>query len=294
MGLRWFCVPKWLIKIVLTLGLAIAGIWIIFEVISPVPGTIWAHVRSFINGEESWSAGRSPREIIRYAERRLEGHSKLETVLLPLLHSVQGYIERPVPNFGFSHMGKGVGNIRQFSLAPGLTLRLVSSSEQLGKALNEASPGTVIEIQPGRYKFNHYLLTRQAGTANLPITIRALERGKVFIEFDAEEGFVVNQPYWVFENLNIKGVCQYDHNCEHAFHVVGKAQGIKIRNNRIEDFNAHIKVNGVGNDWPDADGLCGGDHGRGRQSALRARPQGRRGEAARQRRAREDPDSGRS
>lgn len=243
-------VPIAMIALILAFG--VASIWTLFKFTPPMPGTIWAHFQSVIHGDVPWDGGRSSREIIRYAEKRLEGHPKLEIIALPLLHSIQGHIERPVHDLMFLHLGKGAGVSPKFSFAPGLNLRVVKTSEQLGKAIYEASPGQVIEIQPGRYRFKQFLLTRQAGTPDHPIIVRAHEAGKVFIEFDTEEGFVVNQPHWVFENLHIKGVCRFDHNCEHAFHVVGKAQGVKIQNNHIEDFNAHIKVNGVGNDWPDA------------------------------------------
>ena len=39
--------------------------------------------------------------------------------------------------------------------------------------------------------------------------------------------------------------------CEHALHIVGKAQHAVIRNNVFRDFNAAIKVNGHANDYPD-------------------------------------------
>ena len=71
---------------------------------------------------------------------------------------------------------------------------------------------------------------------------------------DTVEAIVVNQPYWVFENLTLRGVCVQDSRCEHAFHVVGRARATVLRNNRIEDFNAQIKLNGEDGHWPD-DGL---------------------------------------
>ena len=89
------------------------------------------------------------------------------------------------------------------------------------------------------------------GTSSQPVTVRAAQPGTVVIESSAAEGFVVQSPYWVFENLIIRGICPVHSNCEHAFHVVGKAKGTVIRNNRIEDFNAHIKVNGLRPQWPD-------------------------------------------
>jgi hypothetical protein len=76
----------------------------------------------------------------------------------------------------------------------------------------------------------------------------------VHIELETLEGFVVSAPYWRFENLNIDGVCPADDDCEHAFHVVGNGHHFASVNNTIRDFNAHIKINGMGDRFPD-DGL---------------------------------------
>jgi hypothetical protein len=64
----------------------------------------------------------------------------------------------------------------------------------------------------------------------------------------------VTQPFWAFANLGLRGACPNHDDCEHAFHVVGAARGTAIVNNRIADFNALVKVNGVDGAWPD-DGL---------------------------------------
>lgn len=131
------------------------------------------------------------------------------------------------------------------------TARVVGTPQQLREAMFEANPGEAIELLPGTYRFDRHLVTRKPGTSDQPIIVSGRDPAKVIIEFDTEEGFLVNQPHWVFQNLTIKGVCRTDGNCEHAFHVVGKARGTMIRNNLIEEFNAHIKINGVGDDWPD-------------------------------------------
>jgi parallel beta-helix repeat protein len=68
---------------------------------------------------------------------------------------------------------------------------------------------------------------------------------------DNLEGFVVAAPFWRFENLTIRGVCRDHSECEHAFHVVGKATNFVARNNTLIDFNAHIKVNGQDRHFPD-------------------------------------------
>ena len=67
------------------------------------------------------------------------------------------------------------------------------------------------------------------------------------------ETIKINVPYWHFENLVVRGMCspQNDTYCEHAFHVVGDAKGIEIRNNLLVDFNAQIKINAEDGAFPD-------------------------------------------
>jgi len=62
------------------------------------------------------------------------------------------------------------------------------------------------------------------------------------------EGFHVTAPFWVFENLEIRGICDSDKRCEHAFHVTGNGHSFTLRNSKLADFNAAIKVNGSGNE----------------------------------------------
>lgn len=228
--------------------------WLLFQYLGTVPKDVAAHALKVGWGEESLTGGRSPREIIRYLERRLVGHPKLEFVFLPFLHAAQRHVERPVPEAELPSLGKGVQDELPFTYPVAMVTRVVVTVDQVEHALRDAQPGQVIELAPGRYVFARSPVTGQAGTASRPIVLRAARPGSVFIEFDAEEGFHITQPYWVFENLDIKGICKRDHDCEHAFHVVGKARRTVIRNNRLHDFNAHLKVNGVGDDWPD-DGI---------------------------------------
>jgi len=55
--------------------------------------------------------------------------------------------------------------------------------------------------------------------------------------------FNVFARYWTFENLHISGICQEHANCEHSFHIVGKAEHFVAHNNTIVNFNAHFKIN---------------------------------------------------
>lgn len=200
-----------------------------------------------------WSEwqNRSPQELIRYAMRRLEGHTKLETVLLPPLTWLQRRYERE-PNLStIPSLGKG----QQSKLHPGpasdAQVWHVDTPQGIREALSKATAGTYIVVRPGLYPFDRNLYLGQDGTATAPITLMALQPGSVWFEFTQLDGILVNRPHWVFENLSIRGACAQQHDCEHAFHVVGRASHTTIRNNLLVDFNAHIKVNGHQGEWPD-------------------------------------------
>ncbi|MCU6432538.1 right-handed parallel beta-helix repeat-containing protein [Undibacterium sp. Jales W-56] len=129
---------------------------------------------------------------------------------------------------------------------------LVTSSAQLVAALSKANAGDLITIMPGTYHVvGTPLIANRPGTAGNRITVRAIQAGTVFLEFNLGEGFQVSAPYWTFENLSIRGVCQHHENCEHAFHVTGGANHFTASNNTIRDFNAHFKINGSDGRMPD-------------------------------------------
>lgn len=194
---------------------------------------------------------RSPQELIRYAMRRLEGHTKLETVLLPPLKRLQRHYERE-PNLStIPTLGKGQQNKLHPDPEPGTLVWHVDTPQAIREALSKAPAGTNIVVRPGLYLFDSNLYLGQDGTASAPITLMALQPGSVWFEFKQLDGILVNRQHWIFENLNIRGTCSQHHDCEHAFHVVGRASHTTIRNNLLVDFNAHIKVNGYQGEWPD-------------------------------------------
>lgn len=199
-----------------------------------------------------WEQGdmRRPGELIRYAKQRLLGHDKLEWVLLPVLHLAQRHYERPTSGQPLPTLGKGQqpADARQYRPVADVVAR---NPAELQAALLKAQPGQIIELATGTHRFNQKIRLGGPGLAASPITVRAATIGSAVIELNTTEGFLVNQPYWVFQDLVIRGVCKADDDCEHAFHIVGKAEHTTLRNNYIEDFNAHIKVNGLGGDWPD-------------------------------------------
>jgi hypothetical protein len=122
----------------------------------------------------------------------------------------------------------------------------VSTAAQLTSAINNASPGDVITLAPGIYNVSQNLQCDTDGTAAQPITVRAAALGQAVIRFDTDEGFRVSSPHWVFENLDILGVCLSHSDCEHAFHIVGRADFTRVKGSRMRDFNAAIKGNGEG------------------------------------------------
>ncbi|WP_340118759.1 right-handed parallel beta-helix repeat-containing protein [Pelagibius sp. 7325] len=129
----------------------------------------------------------------------------------------------------------------------------VASAEELRAAIAAALPGHTIQIAPGIYDFTGpSLRITAAGREDGRITLRAAVSGTVLLRFDLLEGFHVTVPYWTFENLDIQGTCADDTRCEHAFHVSGAAAHTVIRNNRVSDFNAAVKVNGQDGIYPDA------------------------------------------
>lgn len=131
-------------------------------------------------------------------------------------------------------------------------IRRVETDQEVVRAVGTAEPGDVILLAPGTYVFRgRSIPLKRPGTPQAPITLRASKLGTVRLEFQMLEGFHILAPYWSLENLVIVGTCGKDDRCEHAFHVVGKAQGTIIRNNFVKNFNSAVKVNRSRSDLPD-------------------------------------------
>ncbi len=122
----------------------------------------------------------------------------------------------------------------------------VNTSEQLVRAFHYASPGTRILLLPGSY--NVYRLdTFVGGTAQQPIVVEANSPDAVLVKATGSEAICIHHPFWTFKNLTIKG----NAHSEHAFHVTDDADNVILKNNRLIDFNAQIKVNGENHNFPD-------------------------------------------
>lgn len=122
----------------------------------------------------------------------------------------------------------------------------VASEDELLKTLRIAKAGSLITIDPGEYHIiEKYIKLGNAGEVYKPIILRAAKYGTVTLTLGTQQGFYVDKPFWVFENLIIKGECSFDGWCDHAFHLAGDADYTIIRNNYVMNFNAHIKGNGL-------------------------------------------------
>lgn len=122
----------------------------------------------------------------------------------------------------------------------------ISNVEEFTNAIKNAGPGDTLVLAKGSYSIPSNLSCTKNGTATQPITITAAKLGDVVLNFDAVEGFKVSGSHWIFEKLEMHGVCENDSKCEHVFHITSGAHHTIIRENILEGFNAHIKGNGDG------------------------------------------------
>ena len=196
--------------------------------------------------------GVTPRALAPYLERRaagddivVAGSARELGATLRLLDRGQDGGPYPLPSL--------VVGARAAPAGDGAGARkTVSSVDEARQVFAQALAGDVITFAPGVYRITRPLAARLQGVEGVPVTVRAERPGTVVFEVDTSEGFRVMGPYWRFENLEIRGVCASPALCEHAFHVTGKARGFAAVNNNMVDFNAHIKVNGDGDGFPDA------------------------------------------
>lgn len=198
--------------------------------------------------------GVAPRALAPYLERRSAGHNALITGSGAWTGATLRRLDRgadggpyPLPPLTVGAQPAAVGQAGNKDV----TVMDVDAARQ---AFAQALVGDTITFAPGLYRVRGKLEARRPGVKGAPIVVRAAVPGSVTIEFDGAEGFLVAAPYWRFENLTIRGVCQVQQYCEHAFHVTGRGQGFAAVNNTIRDFNAHFKINGDRHGFPD-DGL---------------------------------------
>ena len=196
--------------------------------------------------------GRTPREWAPYLQQRAAGNHALFVMGAGKVAGTLEAMDR-LERAGEPALPPQAGaSVVRSGVAPAGMVKLVTNTQQLEAALAAATPGQVIQLLPGTYGVaGRGLFMSRPGTPLAPIVLRAERLGDVSIESRAVVAFKINAPHWVVENLALRGMCENHRDCEHAFHVVGDATGTVIRNNRMEDFNAHIKINGEGGRFPD-------------------------------------------
>ena len=196
-------------------------------------------------------AGITPRALAPYVAKRGEGHNPTIVAIGAWANTTLTRLDRGELVRADLNPALHIGAQRSVAVvaAPGETL--VASADEARAALLRVQPGDVITFLPGRYRFHGGVNTGQGGREGAPVRVRSRAPGTVTIEMEAEEGFKVATPYWRFENLTIRGVCRSHTDCEHAFHVFGPAHHFVSSNNTILDFNAHFKINGLEQRYPD-------------------------------------------
>ena len=210
-------------------------------------GLLW-----FLNQE-----GRTPREWAPYLERRADRHRSIIVDSTSLVADTLLSMDRLARQPGGA-TPTGIGAAPERSGIGGGRVRAVMNQADLAAAVANAQPGDVIQLMPGRHVFQgRQMSLSRAGLPQAPITIRAARLGDVVIEAQQGVVFKLFAPFWRFENLVIRGACTNDTDCEHAFHIVGDARGTLIQNNRLEDLNAAIKINGENGQFPDDGQIIG-------------------------------------
>ncbi|MGD8325672.1 MAG: right-handed parallel beta-helix repeat-containing protein [Sphingomonadales bacterium] len=265
---------KWVLKLILitvfvvVVTSIVGGLWLQYRFQDPA----WVTISRIIRPELDWQSPRYPslnwafkiaykmladdaRLVYGY---RLGSQQKLDPkrlafgVVGPEMNGHNGPFYYDKEGRPLSEAEVEAGVLPAHIADPGVADKIVNSLPELEQALETAIPGDHILILPGVYSIRgRALKLKQGGRLDAPIFVRGASFGDVILKFDMLEGFLVSAPYWVFENLVIRGTCKSDNNCEHAFHIVGRAENTTIRNVMAVNFNAAVKVNRLGEDVPD-------------------------------------------
>ena len=117
-----------------------------------------------------------------------------------------------------------------------------ATEQEIHDAIQSAQAGTVIHVKKGKYKFTSAIWTAAAGAAGSPITLTADAVGDVELDFDSEEGLVIDHPYWIVEHVWINGVCPGACGGGSAgLHIKATADHLIARGSRFSNFGEIIK-----------------------------------------------------
>ncbi|NEX64111.1 right-handed parallel beta-helix repeat-containing protein [Noviherbaspirillum galbum] len=191
-----------------------------------------------------------PRLLGPVLEQRMSGHHPMLERVGVFLHRMMESVDERLGG-GFATENWTLGAQQGKELPASGTRREVSGTEQLRQAMDTAQPGDDIVLLPGSYVIASSLNASRPGLPERPITVRAERLHDARFEVRVEEGVLVSAPHWRFLNLEMRGACEPQAACEHAFHVAGDARHFMLANSVLEDFNAHVKVNGAGGRFPD-------------------------------------------
>jgi len=204
--------------------------------------TVTVALMTLATGAAWWAygqIGKTPGELMDYAQRRLQGHDKLEWVALPIMAQLRIWLDQPSrdellkipfvipPPPALVKTPLGNPDIDTSATDPAQRILRVGPYEDIGtiaKAAKLAKDGDIIEIQAGEYYGDVALWMQKK------LTIRA--RGGNARLFAAGKSaqhkaiWVIRNGDFHIENIDFIGTRVYDHN----------GAGI-----RFEGGNLHIK-----------------------------------------------------
>lgn len=115
----------------------------------------------------------------------------------------------------------------------------LNSAEKIKEAIEQASPGDVLELDSGTYTFSGAVRTRAAGTQATPITLTSRAGGRAVLKFSGAEGLIVLHPYWVVRGIGLDGCAGGA--CQAGLHIKPDANHIVVEGNVFTNWTQHIK-----------------------------------------------------
>jgi hypothetical protein len=112
---------------------------------------------------------------------------------------------------------------------PELRTVKVASVEALARAIDEATPGTQIELEPGHYRLGRTLNLSARGSAAAPIVLRGTDIGSTILELDDYSDLTVSGGYWTVSDLIVRGRCRNEY-CPVMVRATAGADGLTLRN----------------------------------------------------------------
>ena len=181
----------------------------------------------------------------KYAHVNVPQNNGVHQLSLKLIAKLTSYYSFPILPLNKDSL-EGVGASINETLNVSDNVIHVTSTKALYDAFESVKSGQIILISPGRYSINRrHVVLSESGTNERPIVLAASRLGSVTLIMDSREGFALFGKHWVIQNLIFRGVENKDSKIEHAIHIAGDADSIRVYNNKFINFNAHIKVNGM-------------------------------------------------